>query len=113
MSYVTNFTGTFKPNFLDSEVGLVSKTYEIPASMGVTDDDGIHKTVHAGTPYPANDATATGIVFQDVDVTYGDKAGPVLVAGRVLSDRLTIAEAAKTALAKSGVVFVDAAETSR
>jgi hypothetical protein len=113
MPYVTNTSGTFKPNFLDSEVGLVSKTYEIPANMGVMDDDGIHKTVAAGTPYPADGSTAIGIVYQDVDVTYGDRAGAVLVAGRVLTDRLSITEDAKTALTDAGIVFVDAAETTR
>jgi hypothetical protein len=73
--------------------------------MGVMDDDGIHKTVPAGTVYPADDATAIGIVYQDVDVTYGDRAGAVLVAGRVLADRLTVTEEAKAVL--TGIVFVD------
>jgi hypothetical protein len=111
MSYIDNISGTFKPNFLDSEVGLITKTAEIPASMGVV--DGIYKTVPAGTVFPADDATATGIVFQDVDVTYGDKAGSVMVAGRVLADRLSVTEAAKTALTAAGIVFVDAAEVTR
>ena len=37
MSFVTNTTCTKRPNFLESEVGLVLKTREIPASMGVQD----------------------------------------------------------------------------
>lgn len=111
MSYVTNFNGTFRPNFLESEVGLVLKTYEIPESMGVA--DGIYKTVPAGTPYPSNDANAIGIVFEDVDVTYGDKPGSILVSGRVLEDRLTMDTAAKTALVSAGIKFVDAPEISR
>ena len=62
MSFVTNITGTKRPNFLESEVGLVLKTREIPASMGV--QDGLYKTVAPGTPYPSNDANAVGIVFE-------------------------------------------------
>lgn len=109
MSYVTNFSGTFRPNFLESEVGLVTKTYEIPESMGVA--DGTNKIVPAGTPFPANDGTAVGIVFQDVDVTYGAKAGPVMVAGRVLKDRLTVASTAITALAD--IKFVSGPDVTR
>lgn len=97
MSYVTNYSGTFSPNFLESEVGLVVKTREIPQTMGETDGD--RKIVKAGKPFPANDSTAVGIVFQDVDVTDGNKAGPVMVAGRVVAQRLTVADAAVTAMA--------------
>ena len=37
MSHFYRVNGTFRPNFLESEVGLVLKTYQIPASMGVAD----------------------------------------------------------------------------
>lgn len=111
MSYVTNFYGTFRPNFLESEVGLVTKTHEIPESMGKA--DGIYKTVPAGTPYPSNDGNAIGIVFEDVDVTYGAKAGSIMVGGRVLEDRLTVASAAKTALVAAGIKFIDGPDASR
>lgn len=111
MSYVTNYYGTFRPNFLESEIGLVTKTYEIPDSMGVT--DGTRKIVPAGTPYPSNDANAIGIVFDNVDVTYGAKAGSIMVAGRVLEDRLTVATAAKNALVSAGIKFIDGPDISR
>ena len=70
MSILKTEIGTAIPNFLDSEVGLVTKTAQIPQSMGQADGD--RKTVFAGTVFPANTSAATGIVFQDVDVTDGD-----------------------------------------
>lgn len=104
MSILKTEIGTAIPNFLDSEVGLVTKTAQIPQSMGQTDGD--RKTVFAGTVFPA-----TGIVFQDVDVTDGDAIGSVMVAGRVISDRVNAASAAQTAL--KNIVFVGANATVR
>lgn len=111
MSFVTNITGTKRPNFLESEVGLVLKTRDIPASLGT--QDGNYKTVAPGTVYPSNDAQAVGIVFEAVDVTNGGMPGSVLVAGRVLAEGLNIASAAKTALAGKGIVFVDTPAITR
>ena len=111
MSFVTDISGTKRPNFLESEVGLVLKTREIPASMGV--QDGLYKTVAPGTPYPSNDANAVGILFETVDVTSGNMPGSVLVAGRVLAENLNLATAAKTALAGKGIVFVDTPAVTR
>lgn len=106
MSYVTKHDGTYRPNFLESEVGLVLKTYQIPADMG--EDDGYgHKIVAAGTVFET-----TGLIFETVDVTNGDKAGSVMVAGRVLTDRLEDSTAATT-LTGTGLVFVDAPEVTR
>lgn len=111
MSIVTNISGTVKPNFLESEVGLVLKTREIPATLGV--QDGRYKTVKAGTPFPSDNSNAIGIVFEDIDVTDGNMLGSVMVAGRVLADRLSLASAAKTALSSKGITFVDAPEVTR
>lgn len=105
MSYVTRYNGAFRPNFLESEVGLVLKTYQIPASMGKDDGYG-HKIVSAGAVFES-----TGLVFETVDVTRGDKAGSVMVAGRVLSDRLD--SDAATTLKNSGIIFVDAPDVTR
>ena len=109
MSILKTEIGIAIPNFLDSEVGLVTKTAQIPQSMGQTDGD--RKTVFAGTVFPANTSAATGIVFQDVDVTDGDAIGSVMVAGRVISDRVNAASAAQTAL--KNIVFVGANATVR
>ena len=58
------------------------------------------KIVPAGTVYPANDATAKGIIYQDVDVTNGPQEASCIVEGYILKDRLPVApaEAAITAL---------------
>ncbi len=109
MSYVTNYKGISRSNFLESEIGLVTKTYQIPESMGVA--DGTRKIVPAGTPFPSNDASAVGIVFTDTDVTDGPRAGSVMVAGRVLKERLTVDAAAVTAM--TDIKFVAAPDVVR
>lgn len=111
MSILHVETSTAIPNFLDSAVGLVCKTGQLTQAMGVA--DGKYKTVKAGTPFPSNDASAIGIVYQDADVTDGDAVGSIMVAGRVITERLALASAAKTALQAKGFVFVDAEETVR
>ena len=111
MSIVTNFKGEVYPNFLASETCLYLVTEQIPASMGV--QDGTRKIVKAGTPFPSNDAKATGIIFETVDVTNGDMMGSVMHGGKVLANRLSLASAAKTALSGKGFTFVDAPEITR
>lgn len=102
---------TFAPGwFLESEVGVVRKTRQIAQTGAEETGDG-NKYVPMGTVWPANDATAEGIVYEDVDVTTGDMPGSVVLAGRVYEDRLpaTLAEAAKAALAGKGFVFIETA----
>lgn len=84
MEYVLN-----RPNFLASEVGLRTITYTFAQStVGVVEENG-RKIIKAGTIYPANDGTAKGIVFQDVDVTDGDKSEALMVGGVYLADKLS------------------------
>ncbi len=114
MSYIETQAATLTVNFLASAVGLISKTHTISAT-DVTADKYGRKIVKAGTIYPANDATAVGIVFNDVDVTAGDHAGSLIIAGRILSDCLPIAPA-DTAIAPlnaSGIIFTTSDETTR
>lgn len=84
--------------------------------------------VKAGTIYPANNATAIGIVLNDYDVTDGDQAMAVVVHGfiktaalpaapsaDVAASQLTEApytytakvEGAKSVLTRRGITFVD------
>lgn len=48
-----------------------------PASKTV----GTRKIVKAGTIYPTNDASAVGVVENDIDVTDGDRAGAIIIHG--------------------------------
>ena len=95
--------------FLESERGVVRKTRQIEQAGATAREDG-SKYVPMGTVWPANDATAEGILYEDIDVTTGDMPGSVVLAGRVYEDRLpaAIAEVAKTALAGKGFVFIAA-----
>lgn len=58
------------------------------------------KVIKAGTIYPANDATAKGVVWTDYDVTNGDVTGALVIHGFVKTAALPAApaDAAKTAL---------------
>lgn len=94
-----------RPNFLASEVSLrlVSTTASSTSALAVTENG--RKVIKAGTVYPSNDALAKGIIFQDVDVTDGDAAAPLMVAGHYYSDKLgvTVAEAAIAAFKAQGL----------
>lgn len=46
------------------------------------------KYIPMGTIWPSDDANAEGIVYEDVDVTYGDMPGSVVLKGVVYEDRL-------------------------
>lgn len=95
------------PNILESEVGLVLKTYTADATNAAAVND--KKIIKAGSVYPTNAAGAKGIVFEDVDMT-DDAKRPisVIVAGRVLEKRLPVKvdETAKTELTAQGIIFV-------
>lgn len=95
------------PNILESEVGLVLKTYTADATNAAAVND--KKIIKAGSVYPTNETGAKGIVFEDVDMT-DDAKRPisVIVAGRVLEKRLPVAvdETAKTELTAQGIIFV-------
>lgn len=99
------------PNILESEVGLVLKTYTADQTNAVTVND--RKIIKAGSVYPTNATGAKGLVFEDVDMT-DDAKRPisVIVAGRVLEDRLpvTVDTTAKTELQALGIVFVEETE---
>lgn len=85
-----------------------SHTFKV--AEGVANAKG-RKIVKSGTIYPANDATAIGIVFSDVDVTDGDNVGALMVHGNVLKGRLAaingaeVSAAAITALEAKGIYF--------
>lgn len=106
MAYTTYKSTSSTPNFLASEVGLITKTVQVSTAMGTADEYGF-KTVIAGTIFPANDGTAKGIIFQNVDVTHYEHTAPIIVAGRIYKNKLpvTLNSAAETALKASGIIF--------
>lgn len=106
MAHEKIYVADKKLNFLDSAEGLVLKSCTVPESMGTEDGFG-NKTVKAGTVFPANDATAVGILYESVDVTMGEHEGSLMVAGRVIEGRLpeTLEDDAKTALKAVGISF--------
>lgn len=97
MAFNKNETISSGVNILESEIGLVTKTYEGTQTIAVTEDG--KKVIKAGTAYPSNDNKAIGVVFEDVDIT-DDVKRPisVIVAGRVKKDLVTVSEAAQGVL---------------
>ncbi len=97
---------TYAPGWFLAHEECERKTRQISQSGATTLENGA-KYVPMGSIYPANDATAEGIVYEDVDVTTGDMPGSVVLSGTVYEDRLpaAIAEAAKTALTAKGFAF--------
>ena len=93
-------------NILSSEVGLVLKTRQLTQEMAIEEDG--RKIIKAGVVFPANDTTAEGVVFEDVDMTDDTaRPGSVIIAGRVIEDRLPVelAEEAKAKLIENGLHF--------
>ena len=102
----------YHPGYFLAHEECERKTKQISQTGATTAADG-SKYVKMGTIYPANDATAIGIVYEDVDVTTGNMPGSVVTAGTVYLDRLPVApaSAAKTALEGKGFKFIAAAPT--
>lgn len=85
-------------NFLASS--KVQAFTTVVSNVGVTANADGKKIVPAGTILPANDETAKGILYNDVDVTHGPQPGSLIVEGYILEARLPVAPVAdaKTAL---------------
>lgn len=66
--------------------------------------------VKAGTIYPANDASAVGVVLNDYDVTFGAQMMAVVIHGFVKTAALPAAPAEAAAAAMKQVTFVKAVE---
>lgn len=101
--YVKNYGKAEDINFLAS-AHVTSFTEQI-SNVGVDADANGRKIVKAGTVWPANDATAVGLVYTDVDVTEGPQPGAILREAYVIAERLPVAidELAKPVL--TGIKF--------
>lgn len=116
MSFINlnNQGAVYAPGYFLAHEECVRETREIPQTGATTAEDG-SKYVKMGTPFPANGATAIGLVYEDVDVTSGNMPGSVVTKGVVITSRLpvTLADAAKTALEGKGFTFVDEPAVTR
>ena len=63
--------------------------------------------VKAGTIYPANDATAKGIVLNDYDVTDGDQTMAVVRHGFIKTAALPVEVTAEAKAAMKLIEFID------
>ena len=99
MSFINlNDQGTvYAPGYFLAHEECVRETREIPQTGATTAEDG-SKYVKMGTPFPANGATAIGLVYEDVDVTSGNMPGSVVTKGVVIEDRLAITGASYSAV---------------
>ena len=64
------------------------------------------KIVRAGTIFPANNATAVGVVFRDVDVTDDDSNGAIIVHGFIKTSKLPTAPTAEAITALKMISFM-------
>ena len=77
-----------RPEFLASG-HFTTQSCTVTNAMGTIVDG--RKIVKAGTVFPANDATALGLIVSDVDVTDGDAPAAYIDHGLVYSNRLPVA----------------------
>lgn len=116
MSFIQNdlTSKVYAPGYFLAHEECVRETKEIAQSGATTKDDG-SKYVKMGTPYPSNNGSAIGIVYEDVDVTTGNMPGSVVTKGIVIEDRLPVelAGAAKSALEGLGFKFVSETSVTR
>lgn len=86
---VTNYATSPQVLMFPEDFRAFSVTIEQGSSLA-TDVDG-RKIVKAGTVYPANDATAKGIVLNDCDVTDFDCAAAIVYEGAINALKLPAA----------------------
>lgn len=82
----------------------IARKIEKDSALAVTVEG--RKIVKAGTLFPANDATAIGVVLNDQDVTDGDKMAAVVIHGFVLKAKLPAAPAEAVNLPQ--ITFIEA-----
>lgn len=101
-----SFTGSTKGSTFNNGFFLVDEEDSLRETAMINGDHaqvvtrGRRKIVPMGAVVPANDATAKGILYEDIDVTDGDALCSIVTKGTIYEDRLpaALASAAKTAL---------------
>ena len=116
MSFINSGNGhEFKAgDFLAANEKCVRLTKTIPANHEQvrTNADGT-KYVPAGAIFPANGATAIGIVYEDIDVTSGAMPGSVVTEGTVYESKLPTAPVSAAKSAMTGIKFITAPAITR
>jgi len=64
------------------------------------------KIIKAGTIFPANDGTAIGVIFSDLDVTDGDQNGAVIIHGFISTAKMPVVPASTAVAALKGIFFL-------
>lgn len=100
MTYIKGAEYQGQVNFLKS-AHVTAFTHTATKDMA-KDEAGI---VPAGTIFPANDGTAIGIIYNDVDVSTGDQPCSVIVEGYILKDRLPEAPSPEAVAAMKEIKF--------
>lgn len=103
MPYVKSVETYNRVNFLASSK-VQAFTTQV-SDVGVSADSRGRKIVKAGTILPANDETAKGILYTDVDVTEGPQPGSLIVEAYVLEARLPVAPTADAKTALKNITF--------
>lgn len=106
--------------WLGSEVGMVLKTKMINSTTAITketetDADGVNHTVaKSGSVYYDATSGVYGLIYEDVDITGGDRMGSVMIAGYYVDDALPAsAETYKTNFAAQGLFPVEYGDVTR
>lgn len=105
MSMTSSLKGTtFEAGFflVDDEACLRETTTVSADHAQAVEFDG-RKIVRMGSVIPANDATAKGILYEDIDVTDGDAMGSIVTRGVIYGDRLPAALESAAATALTGI----------
>ena len=101
--------------FLANNEDCTRLTFEADASNAQVVTDGTAKHIEMGTIWPANGATAKGIVYEDVDVSEGNAPGSLVTRGVVYANRLpdTLNANAQSALEALGFTFLTEGTVTR
>lgn len=107
MAYVRPTETVDEKNFLASSHFISFPRQVDSTSYAVKTDDRGHKVIPAGTVFPTNDASAEGVTFDEVDVTYGAQPVGVIVEGYIFGKKLPVEPVAAAITALKKITFVD------
>ena len=110
MSFIETPTAgrAYAPGWFLAEADCARETVTVSANHAQAVTIGTTKIVPAGAVIPANDGTAKGILYEDVEVTTGDMPGSLVTRGVIYSDRLPAALESAAASALTGIKVIAA-----